>query len=119
MEGIIFAFLVRFLGGAAQGVGGNLATPLITTPAQYIQQRLSAAPAAAQLVEREVALALLRATGVACRKFRRQIRSASKPDRPALTEWFYKADDFILNETARARQAERAHAPPGNGARRY
>jgi len=106
MEGIIFAFLGSFLVGAAQGVGGNLATPLITAPARYLRQRLSAAPAAAQLVEREVALALLRATRVACRKFERQIRSASKPDRPALTEWFQKADHFILNETARARQAE-------------
>jgi hypothetical protein len=106
MEGIIFAFLGSFLLGAAQGVVGNLETPLITAPARYVRQRLSAAPAAAQLVQREVAVALLRATGVACREFRRQIRSASKPDRRALKEWFYKADDFIINETARARQAE-------------
>ena len=112
MEGIIFAFLGSFLVGAAQGVGGNLATPLIAAPARYVRERLSAAPAAAQLVEREVAVALLRATRVACREFRRQIRSASKPDRPALREWFYKADDFILNETARARQAEPRTLPP-------
>ena len=112
MEAIIFAFLGRFLVGAAQGVGGNLATPLITAPVRYVRERLSAAPAAAQLVEREVAVALLRATGVACRKFRRQIRSVSRHDRHALREWFFKADDFILNETARARRAEPGSLPP-------
>ena len=106
MEAIICAFLGRFLISIAQGVSANLVTELLATPVGYVRERLSVGTTAAHRVEREVSVALLRATGVACRTFQRQIRSARRPDQPALKDWFYKADNFLINEIARARQAE-------------
>ncbi len=101
MEPITWAFLGSILLPILQGAGGNVATGLINAPVRYIRDRLSVATPAARLIEREVSLALLRATALACRSFQREIRSADRADRPALTAWFYKADDFLINETAR------------------
>ena len=114
MEAITWAFLGRILVPILEGVAGNLATSLINSPARYIRGRLSTGTPAARLVEREVSVALLRATTLACRIFKQGIRSADRADRRALREWFYRAEDFLIGETARVQQAPHALFPAGD-----